>query len=271
MEFLYHYTNVDTLDLILKNKTFRFSSLENVDDLEEMETEDFGNLGRFCYVSCWTDKQSESIPMWKEYTSPEKGVRLKLPIDIFEKVNDIGFSKEQFLQMGVDLESIKKFEGFPYTKGVAEYERANEVMFMPRTVELFPVTYTKDKKLLHYSVYNENGNGAQLETKLIGKFKSIDWEYQSEWRYKLFSFPFGLFTVTQNPQIMADAQHVMNLLKTESIKYKYFDLPFKQELLNGMEILTSPIFDIDSKKLLDRLITDIPNVNLKKSTQRWGR
>ena len=101
---------------------------------------------------------------------------------------------------------------------------------------------------------------------MIGKFKSIDWEYQSEWRYKLFSFPFGLFTVTQNPQIMADAQHVMNLLKTESIKYKYFDLPFKQELLNGMEILTSPIFDIDSKKLLDRLITDIPNVNLKKST-----
>ena len=59
MDYLYHYTTVDTLKLILENKTFRFKSLENMDDSEEAETEDYGNLGRFCYVSCWTENSNE--------------------------------------------------------------------------------------------------------------------------------------------------------------------------------------------------------------------
>lgn len=271
MEYLYHYTNIDTLGLILKNKTFRFNSLENVDDGEEMETEDFGNLGRFCYVSCWTDEEKESVPMWKQYTVPEKGVRLKLPKNIFDEVKNIGLSKEQLSLLNTDSESINVYEELPYTNGVAEYERENIVTFMPRVVELFPVTYTKDKTLLHYSVYNENDNGVRLETKLIGKFKSIDWKYQAEWRYRLFSYPFGLFTITQNTNIMMDAQHMMNIMKTESIKYQHFDIPFNQKFLNGMEILTSPIFDDESRELLNNLICSIPNVNLKKSSQRWVR
>ena len=32
-EYLYHYTNIETLLLILKNKTLAFNSLQNVDDL----------------------------------------------------------------------------------------------------------------------------------------------------------------------------------------------------------------------------------------------
>lgn len=31
-EFLYHYTSIDSLALILKNRTIRFNSLINVDD-----------------------------------------------------------------------------------------------------------------------------------------------------------------------------------------------------------------------------------------------
>ena len=33
-EYLYHYTTVESLALILNNKTMRFSDLNNVDDLE---------------------------------------------------------------------------------------------------------------------------------------------------------------------------------------------------------------------------------------------
>lgn len=271
MEYLYHYTNVDTLKLIIENGTFRFNSLQNVDDLEEMETEDFGNLGRFCYVSCWTDEPKESIPMWKEYTSPKKGLRIKLPINIFEEVLDIGFSREQLMQLGAKKEELEKFAGFPYTKGLANYERENLVKFMPQVVELFPVTYTKDSKLLRYSVYNEDENSSRLETKLIGKFKNIDWYYQSEWRYKLFAFPFGLYTMTANPQLMTDQQQILNILKTVAIPYNYFDIPFRKECLNEMEILTSPIFDEESHQLLTTITNTLPNVKVEKSTQRWVR
>lgn len=117
MDYLYHYTNVDTLKMIMENGTFRFNSLQNVDDLEEMETENFGKLGRFCYASCWTDEPKESIPMWKEYTSPKKGLRIKLPVDIFEEVKDIGFSNEQLKKLGVKKEDLQNLAVFLTQKG----------------------------------------------------------------------------------------------------------------------------------------------------------
>ena len=77
-EYLFHYTNVEALALILKNRTIRFSSLDRMDDLQEKESSDLQNAGQFCYVSSWTDDVSESIPMWNMYASMNYGVRIKL-------------------------------------------------------------------------------------------------------------------------------------------------------------------------------------------------
>jgi hypothetical protein len=49
VEYLYHYTNLETLKLILHNRTFRLSSLNRMDVLEEGDTEDFQKLVRFIY------------------------------------------------------------------------------------------------------------------------------------------------------------------------------------------------------------------------------
>ena len=64
IEYLYHYTNIETLALILKNRTIRFNSLDKMDDLQEQQTADIKNIGQFCYISSWTDDSTESIPMW---------------------------------------------------------------------------------------------------------------------------------------------------------------------------------------------------------------
>ena len=77
-EYLYHYTNIETLALILQNHTFRFNSLNKMDDLQEQETADLKNVGQVCYISSWTDDVDESIPMWNMYTSINSGVRIKL-------------------------------------------------------------------------------------------------------------------------------------------------------------------------------------------------
>ena len=37
MSYLYHYTSLDTLALILKNRTLCFNNLRNVDDMEEAD------------------------------------------------------------------------------------------------------------------------------------------------------------------------------------------------------------------------------------------
>lgn len=49
---LYHYTNLKTLKLVLENRTFRLSRM---DDPEEGEAADLDKLGRFIYISSWTD------------------------------------------------------------------------------------------------------------------------------------------------------------------------------------------------------------------------
>ncbi len=108
--FLYHYTSIESLGLILHNATLRFSSLQNVDDLDEVECDDIQKFGRFCYVSCWSDDEEESIPLWKMYTPDMKGVRIKLPAFPFVKysINLIGDGKEIPFETYIDYETLEK-------------------------------------------------------------------------------------------------------------------------------------------------------------------
>lgn len=85
-EYLYHYTNIETLALILANHTFRLTSLDQMDDLQEKEAFDLKNAGQFCYVSSWTDDETENIPMWKMYSSLNAGVRIKLKANPFKNL-----------------------------------------------------------------------------------------------------------------------------------------------------------------------------------------
>ena len=88
---LYHYTSIENLALILKNKTIRFNRLDRVDDIEESSIyEKTVPMGKYTFVSCWTDNEEESIPLWKMYTPQMKGVRIAMDYDMFlmKKINE---------------------------------------------------------------------------------------------------------------------------------------------------------------------------------------
>ena len=61
---IYHYTSIETLALIVQNKTIRFNRLDFVDDCEESL---YGSgptnikLGQYTFVSCWTKDCKHSI------------------------------------------------------------------------------------------------------------------------------------------------------------------------------------------------------------------
>ena len=78
VEYLYHYTSIENLSLILKNKTIRLNSLDKMDDLQEQRSAEIKNFGMFTFVSCWTSDEEESIPMWNMYTPLTSGVRIKM-------------------------------------------------------------------------------------------------------------------------------------------------------------------------------------------------
>lgn len=83
-EFLYHYTSIHNLALILKNKTFRFCNLLNVDDPDEAYTSDLGSAGKYALVSCWTATNEDVLPMWSMYTTNMSGVRIKMKKNPFK-------------------------------------------------------------------------------------------------------------------------------------------------------------------------------------------
>jgi hypothetical protein len=51
MIIIHHYTNIDVLALILRNRTLRFNRLDQVDDPEESNIVSNGvNIGPYAYV-----------------------------------------------------------------------------------------------------------------------------------------------------------------------------------------------------------------------------
>jgi len=77
---IHHYTSIENLALILKNKTIRFTRLDKVDDSEEagLSCKNI-QLSYYTFVSCWTDSEEESIPLWKMYAGKEMhGIRIEL-------------------------------------------------------------------------------------------------------------------------------------------------------------------------------------------------
>ena len=85
---LYQYTSLSVLALILKNKTIRFNTLSNLDDLEESHLIFAGDNPPVTYVSCWTETDDEEIFMWNLYTKLSDGVRIELPSHPFVDPQD---------------------------------------------------------------------------------------------------------------------------------------------------------------------------------------
>lgn len=121
-DYLYHYTTVETLASILKNRTIRFTPLNRVDDLQEQQAADAKGIGRITYVSCWTEDETDNIPMWNMYASLESGVRIRV-------------KKNPFKYRICDFELIKKL--MPNT--------ALEINGIPRT--LVPYSEMMEKSL----------------------------------------------------------------------------------------------------------------------------
>ena len=90
--FLYHYTSVETLKLILQNEKIRFKRIDLLNDPLEGNLQNFKNFRKFVFSSSWTAEKRDAIPMWKMY-SDLKGVRIRMPIDLFCEKEELRLKK----------------------------------------------------------------------------------------------------------------------------------------------------------------------------------
>lgn len=225
-KYLYHYTSIETLALILESKKIRFNRLDKVDDLEEAETSDLGNLGRYCFVSCWTEEKEESIPFWAMYTRDMKGVRIKMPSDMF-KTYEILKTDER---VSVKTERFSKFKQ-------DEIFKKDTLISPPWDNILTKVEYTDDNELIYPKItdVNRGNNSFKLFFKfdMLGKYKRKYWAFQNEWRFKFNIFPISLEDKEQKNFV----NHLINRLNLD-IDYYFLDLD--ESKLKEMEIIVGP-------------------------------
>lgn len=249
-QFLYHYTSLENLALILKNRTIAFNSLLNVDDIEEAETADMENLGKYVYVSCWTDVETESIAMWNMYTPNMQGVRIKLPVFPFKKYHyDVGqYHFSTACDSYIDIERLY---------------RNNNCTIVANMPELCPITYTRNHDLVvpkartgskedieHFLSQKrigeyQKGINAGYSFSLLGKFKREDWSFQREWRYWFFMLPVGakdLFESSDPEQLFNTQKIIVQRLEDRDYPapYRLFFFDLNDEAVKQMEIVLGP-------------------------------
>lgn len=274
----YHYTSIDTLEKIFSSRSLCFTNLDLVDDLDEVETADLKKFGRFCYVSCWTKEEKESIPMWKMYTPDMQGVRIKMNESPFKKyiIFPGQFANTEQIQTYINVAERDEKE-LPYI--LSTYPQMIEVDYTEREELLYPKIKTENSNYKKEIVF-ENGKRKEVvttnttisyETKYLGAFKRKCWEFQKEWRYKIVLSPYT-YKELANCKNHEDQMQLLQRLEDE--KYKPTEerifLELDDEAISRMEILIGPrATDEQVKKVISLAYQNGVNTNnIKKSELR---
>jgi len=229
---LFHYTSIDNLCLILKNRTIRFQRLDKMNDPEEGKTESFPEAKYFTYVSCWTAEKNneESLPLWNMYSSDMRGVRIRLPINMFKGRNI----------------PDDKVTGYPIIN-------AEHPIFIKRKNSHFPgmiigplnIQYQKDPKNTEKCF--EINDDATVDVNLlhIGQVKHEHWSFEKEWRYKIIGMPFeGKWNIKDYDQFLTAPQN------------QYIDVGLDNSVISEMIIQLGPKATFSDTIIVDLLVKE---------------
>jgi hypothetical protein len=265
IEYLYHYTNIETLALILKNQTIRFNSLDKMDDLQEQQTADIKNIGQFCYISSWTDDATESIPMWNMYASLTLGVRIRLRKNPFAIYNNTADALSKVVNAPITDES----NGKPLQTLIPLTEMFQKGFFTIQAMNkqlLFKVEYTDDAEKLYPHILKEEGERFSLAIGTLGRYKNLHWKFQNEWRYILNILPLDLNQPIEKS--LTNFQIIANKMKLglEKQPFPNYDMHISDEAFSDMEITLSPRISLGSRVIVQSLLEKYnPSASLKES------
>lgn len=259
---IYHYTSIEGLAHILKTKQIRFSRLDLLDDVSEGQSMDSVDFRRNYFVSCWTDEEDESIPLWNMYTPDMKGVRLKLPTDLF-KVHQISlnevpdFIKLADISHAPENSNIILESYMPYNTLHGEDYFVSPSSFINENWP-FKVTYTDDESLLNQTLigYHDELNMSQILTGEVAKYKKKIWSFQNEWRFRILCFnaaPRSLKDkVSNNEYYDLMLKEVSTIGKGVSSKYLFLDID--DDAFRSIELSLGPKVEPAQEIIVDALV-----------------
>lgn len=241
-EYIFHYTSIENLALILKNKSIRFNNLENVDDLNETEFSDENiNLSSYTLISCWTKNGAENLAFWNMYTPNMKGIRIKMPKNLFENYE---FNTEDVVYAQKDGYILKSL--------VPKSEAFNSnYWIIPFTDYLVDVIYTDEDEFLKPKIYHNDNGQFTVKIGEIAKYKSTVWEFQQEIRFKLFVLP----TKDYNGNLLNPLNDFHRIM-SENIKspLQNYYIEINDDAFKKMEITLGPKCTIAEELIVEALV-----------------
>ena len=269
---IHHYTNIESLAMILSTKKIRFNRLDRVDDLEEgrIEVQDVP-LGKYTYVSCWTEDKEESIPLWKMYTDNGIGVRISLPKDMFKDYMFIGGLT------GLDVSAVMRHIDMDQTPFMwkipgSEYKGKNYLIIPIESNNLATFYYkiqyvddvlSKTKEQAEKIIFDDIDYNMDLGK--VGIFKHLRWEFEKESRFILRIIP------TSEEVSLFDAPKVAELVKEAfSTKlpphFETYDMALKDDIFDDMEITLSPSLTAGQRVIVESLVKQYaPKAKIRES------
>lgn len=182
---LYHYTNLDSLLLILKNKQLLLNRLDRLNDLREKNylTNNARDENDLCHLYTLfvasfshTDNpnDSESIPQWHMYTNGKYGVRIGFKVEKNEKpIYQTIYDKDRTI-VGVnecgnrtDVSRLAQ-PAYSKTAWVASIKQTD--------------IYYDSKEGGEFQIYIEHDGKQLINTSVAAAIKHPAWSYENETR-----------------------------------------------------------------------------------------
>jgi hypothetical protein len=233
---LFHYTTLETLALILKNRTLRLNCLRAVDDMDEAETSDSGSFKEHIFVSCWTDDEQENIGLWNMYSNKMKGIRIgidskKIVFNSFEKLMVPLYSLVE------NIQPKNKNSAFIIwcQNGDECFDNKIKIKYDLEEKQQFEIRETETATLYNFED--------------LACRKRKEWAFQKEIRYVLF----GCSTKQLKGEL--NNQYVINcIVHKDAFDCDYVDLLLEDSFFSDIEVTLGPSATESEKIICEALL-----------------
>ncbi len=247
-----------------------------MDDLEEGRVEAQGiPLAKYTYVSCWTESDDESIPLWHMYSGNGNGIRISLPQDMFKDYSIVdGLVGDKNLSTPAQSIFPKIEPSTMWKIPLSEYF-GKKYLILPiysnNTKRFYRKIQYVDDILSHTNnldeiTYHNNGTyDLSLKMGEVGIYKHNRWQFQNESRFIIQIIP------TEQEITLLDAQKsvefiIKALMNKSQPHFETYDLSLKDEAFEQLEVTLSPSITSGQRVIVDSLVKHFaPNAKIKDS------
>jgi len=247
--------------------------LDRVDDVSESKSYGKYELGKFLFVSCWTDSDIESIPLWHMYTDKMSGVRISLESDWINYRPLKPNPKYALIQEG----SI--YAPVPFEKFFNDHYLILPNIFK-RDKVLRKVKYVDDPSVYLKDVVDlkiQPDDKAEMVLKDVNDYatyKQSIWSFQEEVRFILFILP----TIPIPPDGFSNEQylgelpsHIINsIMDGNGPNLEYFDIDIDPKVLDNIQVTLGPLCNEGDHILVDSLLKKYTNKGVLHKSKLTG-